>query len=111
MRSRYLEHVAIRHRFHLVYGVRRYAIGMPDLQPDIRRRTVRPVRPDAVDDFPGEQKDGFVFHIVVLHGQRLPRVDMQNLTDIRIGAGPDGLVTPRLLYEGDLDWTRHNGRG
>src|SRR5690348_4381225 len=46
---------------------------------------------------------------MVLHRERVARVDVKNLTNVRVGTRPDGLVTPRLWDVCDLDRTGHRG--
>src|SRR4029077_3324407 len=49
---------------------------------------------DAQDDLPGEHVDGLVLLVVVLQRQHLPRLDMENLADVAVRAGPDQLMAP-----------------
>src|SRR4029078_13591206 len=41
---------------------------------------------------------GLVLEVVVLQAQNVPRLHMQNLSDVLVGAGPHQLVAPRLIY-------------
>src|SRR5207302_5854087 len=67
-----------------------------------------------IDDVAGEQMDRLVFHVMVLHRERLTGFDVQDLTDVRVGARPDRLMPPRFWNVRDVDGTRHAlsvGRG
>src|SRR5689334_12779037 len=52
---------------------------------------------NAQDDLSGEYVDGLVLLVVVLERQHLPGLDMENLADVAVRAGPDQLVTPGLV--------------
>src|ERR1043166_7234784 len=39
----------------------------------------------------------FVLHLVILAAQRVPRLDVEDLPHVALGAGPDQLVAPGLL--------------
>ena len=95
VRRGHFEHVAVGHRFHLMNGARRDAECLADLELDVDA-ACRRSSSHAVNQLAGEQVDGLVLHVVVLHGQRLARLDVQNLADVAVGVRPDGLVAPRL---------------
>src|SRR5438477_4106926 len=114
MGRRHLEHVAIGHRLHLMDRMRRYAVRLAELESDIRWLAVASVLPHPIDDVAGEQIDRLVFHVMVLHRERLTGFDVQDLTDVRVGARPDRLMPPRFWNVRDVDGTRHAlsvGRG
>jgi hypothetical protein len=63
MRRRDLEHIAIGDRLHLVNGLRRHAISLPDLEV---HRNELVTLPDPIDELAGHEVDGFVLDVVVL---------------------------------------------
>ena len=53
-----------------------------------------------------EQVDGLILLVVVLDGERLPRVHVQDLAHVVLGVRPDDFVPPGLGNTGDRDATR-----
>src|SRR5258705_12468549 len=65
---------------------------------------------NAIADLAGEKIDRFVFAVVVLHGKLLTGVDVQDLPDVAVRLGPDGLVAPRLGNPHNLNAARTTSR-
>src|SRR5687768_6341927 len=93
MRRRNLEQVAVGDGLHLVNGLRRDAISLPDPEIDGNERLSFP---DAIDELAGEQVDRLVLDVVILLGQHFSSLDMENLSDVLVGVRPDGFMAPGL---------------
>src|SRR5687767_5162547 len=90
-----LEHVAVHDGLDLVHEERRDvgALAGPEGAGD------EPVAvPRAEDELAGEDMHRLVLPVVVLEAEDVPRLHVQHLADIAVGAGPDELVAPRLLH-------------
>src|SRR5579875_2841722 len=55
------------------------------------------------DEAAGEHVAGLVLLLVVLEGQAVTLVDVQDLADVLVGRGPPDLVAPRLLHAAGQD--------
>src|SRR4030095_10015076 len=86
-----LEDVAVRDRLHGVHGSRGYAKRLSDLEPHVAHLAVDL---DSVHEVSRQEVHGLVLLVVVLHGQRVPGVDMQHLAAIAVGKRPNRLVSP-----------------
>src|SRR5262249_40738530 len=72
------------------WNVKRFAF--PDALLDQRLALL-----DAQNDFARQHVDRLVFLVVILEGQHVAGLDMQDLADILVRLGPDDLVAPGLL--------------
>src|SRR5712691_11445296 len=94
LRSRGLEHVAVRERGHAVAqaggDVERLARRehAPFQRVTLARLQLEPA---------GEEVDRLVLGAVVLQAERVSRADVEDLADVPVGVRPDQLVTPGLL--------------
>ena len=69
------------------------------LEPNIDRLfVVARSLPHAVNQLAGEQIDRLVLDVVVLHGQGLICLDVQDLANVVVGVRPNRLVSPWLGY-------------
>src|ERR1700722_8980303 len=93
VRRRRLQHVAIRDRDHLVHRPRRIVIRLTDCEPHVPQR---PIDLDEIPHFAGEKMDGFFLDVVILKGQLVPGLDMQDLAHVLPAVRPDRLMAPRL---------------
>ena len=101
---RRFEHVAVGDRLHVVDGARRDAERLARLELHVLAAR-RSVSFTQYIELAGQQVDRLVLHVVVLHGQRLPGVDVQDLADVAVGVRPDRLVSPGLRNVLDVDGT------
>src|SRR5437660_2339259 len=88
-----LDQIARHHGLELMYLLRRNVdrLALRHAALDQRLALLQPQ-----DDLPREHVDRFVLLVVVLQGQHVARLDVQDLADVAVGAGPDDLVAPRL---------------
>ena len=94
-----LEDIAVGQGDHLVDCPRRDSERFADLELHVLE-LLRFL--DAVDDLTRQEMDGLVLLVVVLDGKLLAGVDVQDLPDVAVRAGPDRLVPPRLWHFHDL---------
>src|SRR6266516_5637534 len=93
--SRGLEQVGRHHRLELVDHLR-LDVERGSLRHGLLDQRIALL--DAQDDLAREHVDRFVLLVVVLQGQDVSGLDVEDLADVAVGSGPDQLVTPRLLY-------------
>src|SRR6266516_6985584 len=93
--SRGLEQVGRHHRLELVDHLR-LDVERGSLRHGLLDQRIALL--DAQDDLAREHVDRIVLLVVVLQGQDVSGLDVEDLADVAVGSGPDQLVTPRLLY-------------
>src|SRR5678815_1744381 len=54
-----------------------------------------------------EQVDRLVLLAMILHRKRVSRLDVQDLSDVTVGPGPDRFVAPRLRDSRDFNASAH----
>src|SRR6476469_6261994 len=95
MRRARFQHVAVGDGLDVVDGSRRDPERFTRREPLILQ-LVTSLQLHPVLHLPIEQVDCLVLEVVVLPGERLSRLHVQNFTDVKVVGGPDGLVAPWL---------------
>src|SRR5207248_2615747 len=85
------------------------AEGVAGLEAHVLERLRALAHPVA--QLAGEQVHRLVLPLVVLHGERVAGVDVQDLARVAVGLRPDDLVAPRLRHHTGLDATAHHTTG
>src|SRR5215207_7511203 len=95
LRRRCFEHVAVHDGLDLVNESRRNVHRFAGLE---RAGDELLAGTGPEDQLAPEHVHGLVFHVVILETQDVPRLHVQDLADVAIGAGPDELIPPWLLH-------------
>ncbi len=90
-----LENVTLRNRDHAVHGSRGNVKTFTGPQVDVLEVGFR--TPCRKPHFAGEKVNGLVLPLVILQGERLPCLNMQELAHVLVRVRPDEFVAPRLF--------------